>query len=76
MLWNQVPEFVKYYYRRMQTGARLRAGLGRRSIFRQMSCEPHPVPSYIVVGAGTGGTATTIGRGAGGETASFVSFPR
>ncbi|MGI9123572.1 MAG: PLP-dependent cysteine synthase family protein [Mycobacterium sp.] len=32
------------------------------SIFDQMSAEQHPVPSWIVVGAGTGGTGATIGR--------------
>lgn len=32
------------------------------SIFEQLSLEPHPVPDWIVVGAGTGGTAATIGR--------------
>ncbi|HEY0661237.1 MAG TPA: PLP-dependent cysteine synthase family protein, partial [Lysobacter sp.] len=32
------------------------------SIFRQMAMEPHPVPAWIVCGAGTGGTAATIGR--------------
>ncbi|AFJ47945.1 PLP-dependent cysteine synthase family protein [Shimwellia blattae] len=32
------------------------------SIFRQMRCEPHPVPDYIVMSAGTGGTSATIGR--------------
>lgn len=32
------------------------------SIFRQMEREPHPVPAWIVVGAGTGGTSATIGR--------------
>lgn len=32
------------------------------SIFDQMGDEPHPVPSWIVVGAGTGGTSATIGR--------------
>ncbi|HZC25477.1 MAG TPA: pyridoxal-phosphate dependent enzyme, partial [Actinopolymorphaceae bacterium] len=32
------------------------------SIFEQLSLEPHPVPSWIVVGAGTGGTSATIGR--------------
>ncbi len=32
------------------------------SIFEQMSLEPHPVPSWIVLGAGTGGTSATIGR--------------
>lgn len=32
------------------------------SIFSQMSMEPHPVPSTIVMSAGTGGTSATIGR--------------
>lgn len=32
------------------------------SIFRQLSMERHPVPAWIVCGAGTGGTAATIGR--------------
>ncbi|GAA0732494.1 PLP-dependent cysteine synthase family protein [Sphingomonas japonica] len=32
------------------------------SIFEQMAHEPHPVPAWIVVGAGTGGTSATIGR--------------
>ena len=32
------------------------------SIFDQMQSERHPVPSWIVVGAGTGGTSATIGR--------------
>ena len=32
------------------------------TIFKQMSEETHPVPRWIVVGAGTGGTATTLGR--------------
>ncbi|MGV9802738.1 pyridoxal-phosphate dependent enzyme, partial [Mycobacterium sp. NPDC003449] len=32
------------------------------SIFEQMRLEPHPVPEWIVVGAGTGGTSATIGR--------------
>lgn len=32
------------------------------SIFEQMAHERHPVPSWIVVGAGTGGTSATIGR--------------
>ena len=32
------------------------------SIYRQMEAERHPVPSWIVVGAGTGGTSATIGR--------------
>src|SRR5579875_1332041 len=33
-----------------------------QSIFEQLSMEPHPVPTWIVVGAGTGGTSATIGR--------------
>ena len=32
------------------------------SIFEQMSREPHPVPAWIVMSAGTGGTSATIGR--------------
>lgn len=32
------------------------------SIFGQLSLEPHPVPDWVVVGAGTGGTSATIGR--------------
>ena len=32
------------------------------SMFSQMSHERHAVPSWIVVGAGTGGTSATIGR--------------
>ncbi len=32
------------------------------SIFAQMAREPHPVPSWVVCGAGTGGTSATIGR--------------
>jgi cysteine synthase A len=32
------------------------------SIFGQMARERHPVPSWVVVGAGTGGTSATIGR--------------
>jgi cysteine synthase len=32
------------------------------SIFEQLVAEPHPVPAWIVVGAGTGGTSATIGR--------------
>ena len=32
------------------------------SIFAQMALERHPVPSWVVVGAGTGGTSATIGR--------------
>ncbi|MBL0125719.1 MAG: PLP-dependent cysteine synthase family protein [Betaproteobacteria bacterium] len=32
------------------------------SLFRQMTLEPHPVPSWIVCNCGTGGTAATIGR--------------
>ncbi len=32
------------------------------SVFAQMSAERHPIPSWIVVGAGTGGTSATFGR--------------
>lgn len=32
------------------------------SIFCQMRNEPHPVPRFIVMSAGTGGTSATIGR--------------
>ena len=32
------------------------------SLFQQMQAEPHPCPSWVVVGAGTGGTSATIGR--------------
>jgi cysteine synthase len=32
------------------------------SIFVQMREEEHPIPDWIVVGAGTGGTSATIGR--------------
>lgn len=32
------------------------------SIFRQMRNELHPVPRFIVMSAGTGGTSATIGR--------------
>ena len=32
------------------------------SIFRQMEREPHPIPAYIVMSAGTGGTSATLGR--------------
>ena len=32
------------------------------SIFAQLSAERHPVPRWIVTGAGTGGTSATIGR--------------
>ncbi|QXQ12180.1 PLP-dependent cysteine synthase family protein [Paeniglutamicibacter sp. Y32M11] len=32
------------------------------SIFGQLAAEEHPIPSWIVVGAGTGGTSATIGR--------------
>lgn len=33
-----------------------------QSIFDQMAHEEHPVPAWIVCGAGTGGTSATIGR--------------
>jgi cysteine synthase A len=32
------------------------------SIFQQMALERHPIPTWVVVGAGTGGTSATIGR--------------
>jgi cysteine synthase A len=32
------------------------------SIFAQLALERHPVPAWVVVGAGTGGTSATIGR--------------
>ena len=32
------------------------------SMFAQLAREPHPVPDWVVVGAGTGGTSATIGR--------------
>ncbi|MEG3092132.1 PLP-dependent cysteine synthase family protein [Sphingomonas sp. PB1R3] len=32
------------------------------SIFAQMADEEHPIPAWIVCGAGTGGTSATIGR--------------
>lgn len=32
------------------------------TIFAQLSAEEHPIPRWIVVGSGTGGTATTLGR--------------
>jgi len=32
------------------------------SIFSQLRDETHPIPDWIVVGAGTGGTSATIGR--------------
>jgi cysteine synthase A len=32
------------------------------SIYDQMKLETHPIPEWIVVGAGTGGTSATIGR--------------
>ncbi|HSY27528.1 MAG TPA: PLP-dependent cysteine synthase family protein [Burkholderiaceae bacterium] len=32
------------------------------SLFSQMREEPHPVPHWIVCGAGTGGTSATLGR--------------
>jgi len=33
-----------------------------QSIIAQMVAEPHPVPTWVVVSAGTGGTSATIGR--------------
>ncbi|MET0862702.1 MAG: PLP-dependent cysteine synthase family protein, partial [Nakamurella sp.] len=32
------------------------------SIFAQLALERHPVPEWLVIGAGTGGTSATIGR--------------
>ncbi|BBY19151.1 L-cysteine desulfhydrase Cds1 [Mycolicibacterium litorale] len=32
------------------------------SIYHQMADERHPIPEWVVVGAGTGGTSATIGR--------------
>lgn len=32
------------------------------SLFAQLAQLPHPIPAWIVVGAGTGGTSATIGR--------------
>jgi cysteine synthase A len=32
------------------------------SIYEQMALERHPVPAWVVIGAGTGGTSATIGR--------------
>jgi cysteine synthase len=32
------------------------------SVFSQMALERHPIPEWIVVGAGTGGTSATFGR--------------
>ena len=49
------------------------------SIFRQMSHEPHPQPSWIVMSAGTGGTSATIGRyirSQGHETQLMVVDPQ
>jgi cysteine synthase A len=33
-----------------------------QSMFSQMAHERHPIPRWVVVGAGTGGTSATIGR--------------
>ena len=33
-----------------------------QSLFSQMAHERHPVPRWVVVGAGTGGTSATVGR--------------
>jgi len=32
------------------------------SIFSQMALEQHPIPTWVVLGAGTGGTSATVGR--------------
>lgn len=39
-----------------------------QSMFSQMAQERHPIPRWVVVGAGTGGTSATIGR--------FIRFQR
>jgi cysteine synthase A len=39
-----------------------RTGNIAESIFKQMAGEPHPVPEWIVMSTGTGGTSATIGR--------------
>ncbi|WP_444769231.1 PLP-dependent cysteine synthase family protein [Rhodopseudomonas sp. NSM] len=39
-----------------------RAGNIAESIFKQMAGERHPVPEWIVMSIGTGGTSATIGR--------------
>lgn len=39
-----------------------RSGNIASELFSQMSRETHPVPDWVVVGAGTGGTSTTIAR--------------
>ncbi|MDT7724293.1 MAG: cysteine synthase [Actinomycetota bacterium] len=33
-----------------------------KSVYAQMRAERHPIPTWIVVGAGTGGTSATFGR--------------
>ncbi|MFV0632936.1 PLP-dependent cysteine synthase family protein [Demequina sp.] len=33
-----------------------------QSVFAQMRLERHPIPAWVVVGAGTGGTSATFGR--------------
>ncbi|MGP5285590.1 PLP-dependent cysteine synthase family protein [Glutamicibacter arilaitensis] len=48
------------------------------SVYAQMAAEAHPIPSWIVVGAGTGGTSATFGRYArykGHETKICVGDP-
>ncbi len=39
-----------------------RSGNIAESIFRQMAAERHPVPEWVVMSTGTGGTSATIGR--------------
>lgn len=39
-----------------------RCGNIAESIFRQMQDQPHPLPDWVVMSAGTGGTSATIGR--------------
>jgi len=64
---QQLAEDVDGYYMDQFTNAeRATDWRGNNNIaekiFEQMSREAHPVPRWIVVGAGTGGTASTIGR--------------
>lgn len=33
-----------------------------RTTIEQMAAEPHPIPRWVVVGAGTGGSSATLGR--------------
>ena len=55
-----------YYFDQFSTASTVTDWRGNNniacSIFEQMALEPHPEPTWIVVGAGTGGTSATIGR--------------